>query len=547
MIRQALQLHPAYTPAPARPAATLLLLRDTSAGPQVLMTRRSPLASYLPGAFVFPGGRVDEQDAQAHDLALVNENHIPGHLTAVLAALRESFEELGVLLAVGNDGAPIAADHAGLQRSLPLYPQLRQRGLKLPVDQVRPVARWIADRSVVPRRFDTSFLIARMPAGQTAVSDDAEQFEPVWLHAATAITQHQSGSLPMIFPTLRTLQWLAPFGNVDAALQACASGQPLWECCPRGGLFGGQTQRYMDHDLPFGELEMVCPDGQLEHALDWQHRHPVRLLRHLRRLTAPNGGVMTGPGTNGYIVGTTATGYVVIDPGPADEAHVARLIEATEDRLQAIICTHSHPDHAPAARPLAAACEARTGRRPPVLGLSSAPTSRPNSQFVPDRELADGERICLDDPALPVTLRAIHTPGHAANHLCLVIEEDGLLFSGDHILNGSTTIVDPPDGDMTAYLDSLDRLAAACVRDDIRFILPAHGHVMGSASAAIARLKAHRLGREAKVIAAMRQAPDGGIDAWVPLAYADTPRALWPLARRSLLAHVQRIQALALA
>jgi recombination protein RecT len=154
---------------------------------------------------------------------------------------------------------------------------------------------------------------------------------------------------------------------------------------------------------------------------------------------------------------------------------------------------------------------------------------------------------------------AVHTPGHAANHLCLVLLEDGLLFSGDHILNGSTTVIDPPDGDMSAYLASLDRLAALCDEHGIDFILPAHGHVLGdlrrtadNASApveggarrAIDHLKAHRLAREAKIARAMQARPDGGLDDWVPLAYDDVPERLWPVARRSLLAHVERIRAL---
>lgn len=547
MVRPALQLYPSRTAATPRRAATLLWLRDAAGGPEVLMTRRSASAGFLPGVFVFPGGRIDDEDAQAHDLARCDSPCEPDVLSAALAALRESFEELGVLLAVREDGTPIAAaDLAQLDRSRPLYPQLRALRLTLPASDVRPLARWITDRDVGPRRFDTAFLIARFPHGQLAVADDAEQFEPMWLRAADALDRHQAGSLPLVFPTLRTLRWLSQFEQVDAALQACAGGLPLWVSCPRGGWVGGQQQRYMEHDLPFGELELVCPDGQVEHVLDWQHERPVQLLRHLWRLTAPNGGVMTGPGTNCYIVGSEAAGYVVIDPGPADESHVARLVEATGGRVQLIICTHSHPDHAPAARPLAAACEARAGPRPPILGLPSAPTSRPHSEFVPDRVLHDGERVCIDDPEHATTLRAIHTPGHAANHLCLVVEEDGLLFSGDHILNGSTTIVDPPDGDMTDYLNSLDALTAACEREGIGFILPAHGHAMGSAAATIAKLRAHRLAREAKVIAAMRKAPGGGPDTWVPLAYDDTPQALWPLAKRSLVAHVQRIEALGL-
>ena len=119
--------------------------------------------------------------------------------------------------------------------------------------------------------------------------------------------------------------------------------------------------------------------------------------------------------------------------------------------------------------------------------VNSAPTARAHSLFVPDRELGDGERVLLDDPEHPVTLRAVHTPGHAANHLCLALLEDGLLFSGDHVLNGSTTVIDPPDGDMTAYLDSLDALSAACAKQGLDFILPAHGYVLGDAAGAIAR------------------------------------------------------------
>jgi glyoxylase-like metal-dependent hydrolase (beta-lactamase superfamily II)/8-oxo-dGTP pyrophosphatase MutT (NUDIX family) len=549
MVRPTLQLHAARTPATPRPAATLLWLRDSAAGPEVLLTRRSPTASFLPGVFVFPGGRIDAEDAGALDLVHgAAAGHPAEGLTPALAALRESFEELGILHAVRDDGGPLThRDIASLRRDQALYPQLRAHRLKLAATEVRTLARWTTDRDVGPRRFDTAFLIARIPAGQTAVADDAEQFEPVWLRAEDALQRHQGGTLPLIFPTLRTLRWLAPFRDVDAALQACASGRPLWESCPRGALVKGQPQRYMEHDLPFGELEMVCPDGQLEHALDWQHERPVQLLRHLWRLTAPNRGVMTGPGTNSYIIGSAAGGFVVIDPGPPDDEHVARLFGATEGNIRAILCTHSHPDHSPGAKPLAQLCADRTGRRPPILGMASAPTARDHSLFVPDRELGDGERVHLADPEHPVTLRAIHTPGHAANHLCLVVEEDGLLFSGDHVLNGSTTIIDPPDGNMAAYLDSLDALSAACGGDAIRFILPAHGHVMGSAADTIARLKAHRLGREAKVIAAMRAKPEGESEDWVALAYADTPRNLWPMAKRSLLAHVERIRALDLA
>jgi len=189
--------------------------------------------------------------------------------------------------------------------------------------------------------------------------------------------------------------------------------------------------------------------------------------------------------------------------------------------------------------------------QPPILGLPSAPTARENSRFSPDRSLQNSELLTLTRQGLEAdlthTLMVIHTPGHAANHLCLLLLEDGLLFSGDHILNGSTTVIDPPDGDMSAYLDSLDHLAEACENRSINFILPAHGYVIGGhggeARAAIAHLKAHRLKREAKILAVMQAHPDGTPDDWVARSYDDVPPRMWPVAKRSLLAHVARIEA----
>ena len=146
------------------------------------------------------------------------------------------------------------------------------------------------------------------------------------------------------------------------------------------------------------------------------------------------------------------------------------------------------------------------------------------------------------------TLQVIHTPGHAANHVCLVLLEDGLLFSCNHILNGSTTVIDPPDGDTTDYLNSLDVLADTCAEHAIQFILPAHGYVIGGpddqASSAITRLKQHRLQREAKVMAAMQAQPDGTLDDWLQVVYDDVPERMWPVAKRSLMAHVARIESM---
>ena len=547
MARPTQLLHPQRQPAPTRPAATVLLLRDGARGIEVLMTRRSMSASFAPGAYVFPGGGVDAMDAASHGQARRRASQSDLHLTQAIAAIRESFEELGVLLARRGDGS--AADHrdiAALNRAQPFAPQCQTQGLTLAADEVFVLAHWITDRDL-PRRFDVPFLVARMPQGQTPVADESEQFEPVWVRAADALTRHQAGQFFMIFPTIRTLERLLAYSTVAAVLQACAATeQPLWTSCPRAGLRAGREARFMEHDLPYGELALVCPDGQIVHALDWQSEQPVAMLKNVLRLTAPNPGAMTGPGTNSYLVGDGTTGFIAIDPGPADPEHLEKLWRAAGGDIRMIVCTHSHPDHAPGAQPLQALCTPK----PPILGLPSAPTARSHSHITPDRALQNRELLTLTgrglDGDLTHTLEIIHTPGHAANHLCLVLREDALLFSGDHILNGSTTVIDPPDGDMDAYLDSLQTLIATCAEHRVEFILPAHGYVIGGyageATAAIAHLKAHRLQREAKSLRVMQTQPEGTLDDWVALAYDDVPARMWPVAKRSLMAHVARLE-----
>ncbi|MFA6616538.1 MAG: MBL fold metallo-hydrolase [Hydrogenophaga sp.] len=565
MVRPTQLLHPQRPPATVRPAATVLLLRDSPdparPGVEVLMTRRSMTASFAPGAYVFPGGGIDAADAQVHGLAQRRPTQSDLRLTQAIAAIRESFEELGVLLARHADGRPAdAADIAALDRQAPFATQCAARGLTLAAHEVFVLAHWITDRDL-PRRFDVPFLVARMPEGQEPVADEAEQFEPLWVSPADALARHQAGTFFIIFPTIRTLERLQAYPTVDAVLAACAKNdEALWTSCPRAGFLHGHESRHMEHEFPFGELALVSPDGQIVHELAWQHERPVPLLKNVQRLTAPNPGYMTGPGTNSYLVGDPATGYIAIDPGPDDDGHIERLWRAAGGDIRHIVCTHSHPDHSPGAPKLQTLCEHAGKGRPPILGLASAASARAHSHFVPDRALADGERLTLRAPdGTTHTLQVAHTPGHAANHLCLLLEEDGLLFSGDHVLNGSTTVIDPPDGHMGDYLDSLDKLDGLCERYGVEFILPAHGHVLGDlrrgpdtpgspeqggARAAIAHLKAHRLAREAKVARAMQAIPGGTLDDWVKLAYDDVPERLWPVAKRSMLAHVERIQSL---
>ncbi len=166
----------------------------------------------------------------------------------------------------------------------------------------------------------------------------------------------------------------------------------------RTGQLAGVASHFLQHDMAYGELALVCPTGtEPHHALDWQAERPVPLTRNVQRLTAPNPGFMTGPGTNSYLVGDANTGFIVIDPGPADADHLQRLWHAalhadgSGGNIRMIVCTHSHADHSPGAKPLQALC----APQPPILGLPSAPTARVASAFTPDRVLQNNELLTL--------------------------------------------------------------------------------------------------------------------------------------------------------
>jgi glyoxylase-like metal-dependent hydrolase (beta-lactamase superfamily II) len=247
----------------------------------------------------------------------------------------------------------------------------------------------------------------------------------------------------------------------------------------------------------------------------------------VRRLVARNPGFMTGPGTNTYLVGTQRC--AVIDPGPHDLVHIERILEAAGGRVSAILATHTHPDHSPAVAALAQSTGAE------VLGRGAPVHGRQDATFAPTRVLNDGDVVRVGDLAL----RAIHTPGHASNHLCYLLEGAGMLFSGDHVMQGSTVVIGPPDGDMKVYLQSLARLQ----REPVTRIAPGHGTVIEDAQSEVARLIAHRLQREAKVVERLRHAGRATIDVLVASVYDDVDPRLHPVAKGSLLAHLLKLEA----
>lgn len=253
----------------------------------------------------------------------------------------------------------------------------------------------------------------------------------------------------------------------------------------------------------------------------------VTIAPGVRRVTAPNPGVMTGPGTNTYLVGDDE--LMLIDPGPELDSHRDVLLKTVGDRLRWILCTHTHRDHSPLARVLKAATDAQ------VLGFGVTPDDgRQDEAFVPDRALRDGDGVACGKHRL----RAVHTPGHASNHLCYLLEDQGLLFTGDHVMQGSTVVISPPDGDMQAYFDSLERLLAL----PITAFAPGHGHVITTPQDEVRRLVAHRLKREEKIFAALQAAGPVTLEVLVRSAYDDVPERIHNVAMRSLHAHLLRLE-----
>ena len=245
----------------------------------------------------------------------------------------------------------------------------------------------------------------------------------------------------------------------------------------------------------------------------------------IRRLVAPNPSFMTGPGTNTYLLGESR--IAVIDPGPAIESHIENIIERAGAPVTWILVTHTHPDHSPGARLLAQITGAELIGRPPPEGPQQDAT------FSPDYFLGDAERLETSE----FVLEGVHTPGHASNHVCYLHTASNWLFTGDHVIDGSTVVINPPDGNMKQYIDSLRR-----VRDlECAALAPGHGDVITDPERAIDWIIDHRLEREAKVAAALSANPGLTTRELVPHVYRDVDEKLYRLAERSLRAHLEKL------
>jgi glyoxylase-like metal-dependent hydrolase (beta-lactamase superfamily II)/8-oxo-dGTP pyrophosphatase MutT (NUDIX family) len=484
---------------PIRPSATVVLLRDTVHGLETFLLHRVAGLPFAAGMSVFPGGAVDPGDYASiarwrgpSPQVFAEAFGVDDGAAVVSAATRELFEETGVAL-VARPGEPVrpallsASLRAELVSQRTSWPTvLREAGLELCADLLRP---WV--RRITPlgpsRRYDTSFFVVRLPAGQIPDADTSEAHGGIWVRPADALAAAAAGELALMRPTVTVLTELANHGCVDDVL---AARRPL----------------------PFPPMSAgSAPDL-------------VRRSAFTRSRLAPNPGPMTLDGTNSYVIAAPdSASVVVVDPGPLDARH---LHELAARPVELVLITHHHLDHTEAS----AAFHALTGA--PVRAFDPA-------FCIGGEPLTDGAEIV----AAGTRIRVLATPGHTADSVCFILPDDddgvGSVLTGDTILGRGTTIIAHPGGRLGDYLASLDRLAAV----GSATVLPAHGPVRPDLAAVAAEYAAHRQLRLDQIRDALgRLGPDAGVAAVTDLVYADVPADVRRAAETSVAAQLEYLR-----
>jgi len=245
------------------------------------------------------------------------------------------------------------------------------------------------------------------------------------------------------------------------------------------------------------------------------------------RILGRNPGPMTGTGTNSYLIGSKR--LCLLDPGPRDDAQFESFMTAIGDRkLAYILVTHTHGDHSPGALRLHEATGAE------LVGLPAPQVNGHDKSFQPVRHWRDGDRLDCGE----YRIELVHTPGHVSNHMCFLLKEEQLLFTGDHVLQGTTSVILPPDGDMGAYLESLHSLRIR----PLKALAPGHGDIMYSPQAEIDKLIAHRCKREQKIVTCLQQLGEVDLDILLLSVYDDVAPHLLPWAEKTLLAHLLKLE-----
>ena len=490
---------PAAGATPKDAAAVILLRPDREATrPEVFWVRRSEKLAFLGGFYAFPGGQRDASDAETPVAG--SEDALTA--TMIACAARELFEESGVLVARGahnlTKGQRASLLDDLVSGRMPFPELLAHYGLRLDATDWTFVGRWVTP-PFSPRRFDTWFFLVNCPPKQEPCVRDAidgELESGEWTSAQSAMARWQRSEILSVPPVLHALQTL------------------------EGGITDDLVERFLAvpqaHGLPTRRIEF----------------RPGFICFPVRTKTLP-----PATHTNCYIVGREE--FVVIDPASAEEEEQAALAACVDDlisegrKLREIILTHLHPDHVGGVNALVA----HLGGRVPVAAHRLTAEALDGSIRV-DRLIEDGEMIDL--PGSPhLTLRALHTPGHARGHLCFYEEQTGALITGDNIVGLGSVLINPPEGNMRDYLASLERLRSL---PRLSVLFGAHGPAVAGARARIEEYIAHRLEREANILAAVR---DGAATPQeiVARVYTDVHPKAHAMAERACLAHLEKLEA----